>query len=104
MFIAYLQTIRYTCKHYSGNRGQKMSPQERRLAEIYSYYVIERYENDLTEDFHEWIATSMYGNELTLICDALLDQAMQDIKPASLKEVEFYEAEYLEHRFDEDTE
>ena len=46
-----------------------------RLAEIYSYYLDERYQDDLSQTFTEWLSTSMYGEELTAIAEREFDEA-----------------------------
>ncbi len=51
-----------------------------RLAEIYSYYLDERYQDDLSETFTEWLTTSMYGDELTEIASRECEAAYQRTK------------------------
>lgn len=51
---------------------------ERRLAEIYSYYLDERYENDLSETFAEWLATSIYGEAITKLAEMALTEAIKE--------------------------
>lgn len=75
---------------------------EQRLAEIYSYFIDECYDDDYSGTFSEWLSTSMYGEELTQLCEGLFNVALEDIQPASLEEVEVIEAEYQATRFDED--
>lgn len=48
-----------------------MTQVEIRLAEIYSYYVDERYLDDLSCSFAEWLASSMYSEEANAIVAAL---------------------------------
>ena len=52
-----------------------MTPTEKRLAEIYSYYLDECYSDDLSDTFTEWLATSMYGEELTKLAEARFAEA-----------------------------
>jgi hypothetical protein len=46
---------------------------EIRLAEIYSYYVDERYLDDLSCSFVEWLSRSMYAKEVEAIMQSLLE-------------------------------
>ena len=49
-----------------------MTSTEKRLAEIFSYYIDERYADDLSTDFAEWLATSNYTDEVyDLLADLL---------------------------------
>lgn len=50
---------------------------EQRLAEIYSYYVDECYSDDYARTFVDWLAQSMYGDELTSLCKALFADAVR---------------------------
>ena len=50
-----------------------MTETEKRLAEIYSYYVDECYLDDLSCSFAEWLTSSMYAKEV----EGLLQQLFQ---------------------------
>lgn len=78
-----------------------MTAAEQRLAEIYSYYIDDCYEDDFSGGFTKWLAQCMYGDELATLCEGLFNVALQDIQPVSLEEVEAIEAEYQATRFDD---
>ena len=79
-----------------------MTATERRLAEIYSYFIDEYYEDDYSGTFAQWLAQCMYGDELATLCEGLFYKALEDIQPVSQQEVDFIEAEYRETRFDDE--
>lgn len=51
-----------------------MSEIEKRLAEIYSYYLADCYEDDFGGSFAEWQLENMYGKEV----DQLVRQCLVD--------------------------
>lgn len=55
-----------------------MTQVEIRLAEIYSYYVDERYLDDLSCSFVEWLSHSMYAEEVGVIMQSLLETRYRD--------------------------
>lgn len=55
-----------------------MTQVEIRLAEIYSYYVDERYLDDLSCSFVEWLSSSMYAEEVGVIMQSLLETRYRD--------------------------
>lgn len=57
-----------------------MTPTEKRLADIYSYYLTDCYEDDFGGSFAEWMIGNMYGEELTKLAEQCLTDALEEGK------------------------
>ncbi len=56
----------------------RLRANQHRMAEIYSYYLDDRYQDDLTATFTEWLATSAYGAEIDKFASAAFAIADND--------------------------
>jgi hypothetical protein len=75
---------------------------EKRLAEIYSYYLADCYEDDFSGTFAKWMIGNMYGDELSKLVEQCLVDYTADIQPISIEEVEVIEAQYQASRVTRD--
>lgn len=77
----------------------------KQLAYVYGLYIDDRYLDD-GGDFIHWLPTSMYAESITDMLREAWEavQAEGEIIPATPEEVEFYEADFQEHRLDDEDE